>query len=130
MLRTEHPVVTNMVNGHAHFRNTTSIKPWTLVGITTIFVLVARTVVHTIAVDIHRQAVVLVWTPEVCLREALSLLPLSGGRGLRNKPSGLNSMILETSPWSLTSAQNAPLGSLNSSKHGKVYLHTWVKKHC
>ena len=68
MLRTEWPVVTNMINRHAHFRRTTPVKTRTCVRITTFLVLVARTVVHTIAADIHRQAVVLVWTPEVCLR--------------------------------------------------------------
>ena len=57
-----------MINVHTHFRSTASVKTRTGVRITAFLVLVARTVVDTIAADIHRQAVVLVWTPEVCLR--------------------------------------------------------------
>ena len=73
MLRTDRPIVTNMIDMHTHFRSSALVKTRTRVGITAFLVLVAWTVVHTIAADIHRQAVVLVWTPEVCLRASTAV---------------------------------------------------------
>ena len=68
MLRTQRPVVTHVSHVHTDFGSTTAVETRTGVHVTAVLVLVAGTVVDTIAANKDRQAEVSVWAPEVGLR--------------------------------------------------------------
>ena len=68
MLRTQLPAVTHVIHVHTDFGSTTAVETRTRVHVTATLILVARAVMHAIAADKHRQAVVFGSTPEVCLR--------------------------------------------------------------
>ena len=67
MVRTKWPIVTDMRHVHTDFGTTTSVIARTSILGTCLLVLVAGAIVDTIAADKDRQAVVLAWTPKVCL---------------------------------------------------------------
>ena len=68
MLRTLRPVVTHMGRRQTDFGGPTPVETRTSVCITVFLILMARTVVNTIATDKYGQAIVFVRAPEVCLR--------------------------------------------------------------
>ena len=59
-LRTHRPVVTNVSHVYTDLGSTTAVITRTYIHITAFFILMTRTVVDTIATDVHRQAEVLV----------------------------------------------------------------------
>ena len=56
MLRAHRPLVTHVTHVYTHFGGTTAVEARTRVHVTTFFILVAGTVVDTIAADKDRQA--------------------------------------------------------------------------
>ena len=68
MLRTQRPVITDVLHMHTDFGRTTAVETRTGVHVTAVLVLMAGTVVDTIAANKDRQAEISVWAPEMGLR--------------------------------------------------------------